>query len=84
MICMGSGVAGTVIGYVSVALLPHEIALGLIFMNPLSLRCCWRVLRQGLRSSPYWSERHWASFHLITPDLDLLLTGAVGGSLAFL
>lgn len=84
MICMGSGVAGTVIGYVSVALLPHEIALGLIFMNPLF----FAVLLAGVKARPALIALLVGAplgllFHLITPDLDLLLTGAVGGSLAF-
>ncbi|MGA0343487.1 MAG: AzlC family ABC transporter permease [Arenicellales bacterium] len=85
VICMGSGVLGTVIGFVTVKLVPHEIALGLIFMNPLF----FAVLLAGVTSRSAVTALLVGAplglfFHAIAPDLDLLLTGAVGGTLAFL
>lgn len=84
LICMSAGVLGTIIGFMGVGFVPHEIALGLLFMNPLF----FAVLLLGV-------DNRWVViallvgaplgllFHLIVPDLDLLLTGAVGGSLTF-
>ncbi|HIE87915.1 MAG TPA: hypothetical protein EYP91_13960 [Gammaproteobacteria bacterium] len=84
-ICMASGLLGTAIGFLGVGLLPQPIALGLIFLNPLF----FAILLAG-------AQGHSAStalligaplgvlFHLIAPDLDLLITGVVGGTLAFL
>ena len=84
VICMSAGILGTVIGYFGVGLMPRPIALGLIFMNPLF----FAVLLAGVQSRPSMIALIVGAplgimFHLVVPDLDLLLTGAVGGSLAF-
>ena len=84
VICMSAGILGTVIGYVGVGLMPRPIALGLIFMNPLF----FAVLLAGVQSRASMIALIVGAplgviFHLVTPDLDLLLTGAVGGTLAF-
>jgi predicted branched-subunit amino acid permease len=84
VICMSAGILGTVIGYLGVGLMPRQIALGLIFMNPLF----FAVLLAGVQSRSSMialivGAPLGVMFHLAVPDLDLLLTGAVGGSLAF-
>jgi len=84
VICMSAGILGTVIGYFGVGLMPRPIALGLIFMNPLF----FAVLLAGVQSRPsvialIVGAPLGVMFHIVVPDLDLLLTGAVGGSLAF-
>jgi predicted branched-subunit amino acid permease len=83
-ICMSAGILGTVIGYFGVGLMPRPIALGLIFMNPLF----FAVLLAGVQSRASMialivGAPLGVMFHLVAPDLDLLLTGAVGGTLAF-
>ncbi len=85
VICMSAGTLGTVIGYFGVGLMPRPIALGLIFMNPLF----FAVLLAGVQSKPSMialvvGAPLGVMFHLVAPDLDLLLTGVVGGTLAFL
>ena len=85
VICMSAGTLGTVIGYFGVGLMPRPIALGLIFMNPLF----FAVLLAGVQSRPSMialvvGAPLGVMFHLVAPDLDLLLTGVVGGTLAFL
>tara|TARA_B100001123_G_C15318134_1_gene1026937 strand:- start:2108 stop:2812 length:705 start_codon:yes stop_codon:yes gene_type:complete len=85
VICMSAGTLGTVIGYFGVGLMPRPIALGLIFMNPLF----FAVLLAGVQSRPSMIALVVGAplglvFHLVAPDLDLLLTGVVGGTLAFL
>ena len=85
VICMSAGTLGTVIGYFGVGLMPRPIALGLIFMNPLF----FAVLLAGVQSRPSMIALLVGAplglvFHLVAPDLDLLLTGVVGGTLAFL
>lgn len=85
VICMSAGTLGTVIGYFGVGLMPRPIALGLIFMNPLF----FAVLLAGVQSRPSMialvvGAPLGVMFHLVVPDLDLLLTGVVGGTLAFL
>ena len=82
---MSAGTLGTLIGYFGVGLMPRPIALGLIFMNPLF----FAVLLAGVQSRPSMialvvGAPLGVMFHLVTPDLDLLLTGVVGGTLAFL
>jgi len=83
-ICMSAGILGTVIGYFGVGLMPRPIALGLIFMNPLF----FAVLLAGVQSRASMialivGAPLGVMFHLVAPDFDLLLTGAVGGTLAF-
>ena len=85
VICMSAGTLGTVIGYFGVGLMPRPIALGLIFMNPLF----FAVLLAGVQNRPSMialvvGAPLGVMFHLVTPDLDLLLTGVVGGTVAFL
>jgi predicted branched-subunit amino acid permease len=84
VICMSAGTLGTVIGYFGVGFMPRPIALGLIFMNPLF----FAVLLAGVQSRPSMialvvGAPLGVMFHLVVPDLDLLLTGVVGGTLAF-
>jgi predicted branched-subunit amino acid permease len=83
-ICMVAGLIGTMVGFVGVGLMPRSIALGLIFMNPLF----FAVLLAGVHSRTasvalLVGAPMGMLFHLIAPDLDLLLTGAFGGTLAF-
>ena len=61
-----------------------EIALGLIFMNPLF----FAILLAGVNNRPSLIALLIGAplglfFHLALPDFDLLLTGIIGGSLAF-
>lgn len=83
-ICMVSGLLGTAIGFLGVGLLPRPIALGLIFLNPLFFAILlagaqgWSASTALLIGAPLG-----VIFHLIAPDLDLLITGVVGGTLAF-
>ena len=82
---MVSGLLGTAIGFLGVGLLPRPIALGLIFLNPLFFAILlagaqgWSASTALLIGAPLG-----VLFHLIAPDLDLLITGVVGGTLAFL
>ena len=83
-ICMSAGLIGTIIGYLGVEMMPIEIALGLIFMNPLF----FAVLLAGVNNRPSLIALLIGAplglfFHLALPDFDLLLTGIIGGSLAF-
>jgi predicted branched-subunit amino acid permease len=84
-ICMASGLLGTAIGFLGVGLLPRPIALGLIFLNPLFFAILLAGA-QGLSASTALliGAPLGVLFHLIAPDLDLLITGVVGGTLAFL
>lgn len=83
-ICMASGLLGTTVGFIGVGLMPRSIALGLIFMNPLF----FAVLLAGVHSRAASIALLVGAplgifFHLVAPDLDLLLTGAFGGTFAF-
>ena len=83
-ICMSAGILGTVVGYLGVGLMPRPIAMGLLFMNPLF----FAVLLVGVQSRTSMialivGAPLGVMFHLVASDLDLLLTGVVGGTLAF-
>lgn len=76
---------GTVVGFLASRLVPTSVSLGLMFLNPAyfvllfltDLRTRWRVLALVLGAvlAPW--------FHWLTPTWGLLLTGAIGGTLAF-
>ena len=81
---MSAGILGTVVGYLGVGLMPRPIAMGLLFMNPLF----FAVLLVGVQSRTSMialivGAPLGVMFHLVASDLDLLLTGVVGGTLAF-
>jgi len=83
-ICMTAGLLGTILGFIGVGLMPRSIALGLIFMNPLF----FAVLLAGVHSRAasialLVGAPLGVLFHLVAPDVDLLLTGAFGGTFAF-
>ncbi|HEX6980273.1 MAG TPA: AzlC family ABC transporter permease [Alphaproteobacteria bacterium] len=82
---LGAALAGTVAGFLLSGVVPVAVSLGLVFVNPMyfmllflgDLRHRGRVLALvcGAVAGPL--------FHLVTPTWDLLLTGVIGGVLAF-
>ncbi len=84
LICMTAGLAGTVIGYYGVGALSRPAALALIFLNPLF----FAIIITGTAKRPATIAIMIGAplgpvFHYLSPDWGLLLTGVIGGSLAF-
>ena len=84
LICMTAGLMGTVIGYFGIGAMNRTAALGLIFLSPLffavlisgtTQRFAMIAIIIGVPLGPV--------FHMISPDWGLLMTGFIGGSLAF-
>jgi predicted branched-subunit amino acid permease len=84
--CLGTCAVTTLLGYMLVGALPLPLAAGLLFLTPvfftLSLTAGarsasdWLAIGSGLALAPL-------STALIGKDLDLLLTGIVGGTVAY-
>ncbi len=84
LICMTAGLFGTALGYFGVGAMPAPAALGLIFLNPLF----FAVLLAGTRLGPAISAMLIGIplgplFHWLSPEWGLLVTGLIGGTLAF-
>ena len=85
LVCMGSGLIGTAIGFFLVESLPQPIALGMILMNPIFFalvfassrgRSTVLALTLGAILGPV--------AHLVSPSWGVLATGLFAGSLAYL
>ncbi len=80
-----AGLAGTVVGHVGSVVLPHALVLGFIFASPLFFALV-------LSAVPSFSYRVamiagcviMPLMHYWLPSFDLLLSGLIGGSIAFL
>ena len=84
LICMSAGLAGTAIGYFGIGVMNRAAALGLIFLNPLF----FAVLLAGSQARPAIAAMLIGIplgpiLHMLSPDWGLLVTGLLGGSLAF-
>lgn len=84
LICMTAGLIGTAIGFYGVGALSRPAALGLIFLNPLF----FAIIITGTAKNPAMIAILIGAplgpfFHYLSPDWGLLLTGLIGGSIAF-
>ena len=85
LICMSSGLLGTVVGYVGVVAMPRPVALGLIFLNPLFFAVLLAGSRTRLAALALIIGAPLGPLcHLLSPDWGLLTAGALGGTAAFL
>ncbi len=83
--CLMAGLLGTGLGYMGAAALPDSVTLGLIFLNPVFFAII-------LAGTPQWPGRVallagafiGPPLFWVSPDWGLLLTGVVGGTVAFL
>lgn len=83
---LGATLCGSVIGYMAAGVVPTEVAAALLFMTPLYFimslfgamrdRADMAAIGLGCVLGP--------AFYLLVPGLDLLATGLVGGTIAFL
>lgn len=85
LICMSAGLVGTTIGYYGIGIMNRAASLGLIFLNPLF----FAVLLAGSHARPAIIAMLIGIplgpiLHLLSPDWGLLVTGLLGGTLAFL
>lgn len=82
---MSAAIIGTLIGYYISAILPDALLLGLIFLSPLFFALVLSaVARAGERASLILGCAVVPLAHLYFPEVDLLITGVVGGSLGYL
>ncbi|MEJ2176422.1 MAG: AzlC family ABC transporter permease [Gammaproteobacteria bacterium] len=84
LICMSAGLIGTAIGYYGIGVMNRAAALGLIFLNPLF----FAVLLAGSQARPAIAAMLIGIplgpiLHMLSPDWGLLVTGLLGGTLAF-
>ena len=84
LICMSAGLVGTAIGYFGVGAMNRSAALGLLFLNPLF----FAVLLAGSHTRPAIIAMLIGIplgpvLHMLSPDWGLLVTGLLGGTLAF-
>ena len=79
-----AAVAGTLLGYHSAALLPAALVLGLIFVSPLFFALVLSAVpRRAERISMLLGCATIPVAHHLWPEMDLLITGLVGGSVGF-
>ncbi len=79
-----AAIIGTLLGYYGAVLLPSVIVLGLIFVSPLFFALVLSaVIGRAERLSLLFGCLIVPLMHSLLPEVDLLLTGMVGGSLGF-
>ena len=76
------GALGTAIGYQAANVVPPDIALALVFMNPLFLGIAFAAVREPAFSSR--SRRRRRPILSSGPDLGLVATGVLAGTAGFL
>ena len=82
---LSAAIAGTLLGYYVSAILPDALLLGLIFLSPLFFALVLSAAsKPGERASLILGCAVVPLAHLYFPDVDLLITGVVGGSLGYL
>ena len=82
---MSAAIAGTLLGYYISAILPDALLMGLIFLSPLFFALVLSaVSKAGERASLILGCAVVPLAHLYFPEVDLLITGVVGGSLGYL
>ncbi|WP_303982306.1 AzlC family ABC transporter permease [Dongia mobilis] len=76
----------TALGFFLVEVLPPTVTLGLVFLNPLYFMLLFTIdiVRRDRRWALLIGVVLGPLLHMITPEWGLLITGLVGGSLAFL
>jgi len=85
IICMLSGLLGTLLGYVGVVAMPRPIALGLIFLNPLFFAVLLAGSRTRMAALALLIGAPLGPLcHILSPDWGLPVTGVLGGTIAFL
>jgi predicted branched-subunit amino acid permease len=85
LMCLASGLVGTTAGYFLVDTLPHPIALGLLFLNPVFFAVLLLSIpgRHVAISLVIGAVLGPLTF-LVLPQWSLLITGLAGGSAAFI
>jgi len=79
-----AAVAGTLLGYHSSTLLPAALVLGLIFVSPLFFALVLSAVpRRTERISMLLGCAIIPAAHYLWPEMDLLITGLIGGSVGF-
>ena len=80
----GASLAGTIVGFYAAELLPRQLALALVFLNPLYFMLLFlQDLRDRTRlRALVLGATFGVPFHLLTPEWGLLLAGLLGGTLA--
>jgi len=88
LVLWSASLSATAAGFVLAGMVPAEVSLGLVFLNPI-----YFMLVLGADAQTAGRARAWAlalgavtgpAFHRIDPDWGLLATGAVAGTAAFL
>lgn len=84
-VCIGAALVGTAAGFMLAGVLPREVTLSLVFLNPVFFTLVFVGTRirgeiiavlAGMVAGPL--------FHLLSADWGLVLTGAVAGTGAYL
>ena len=79
------GALGTAIGYQAANVVPPDIALALVFMNPLFLGIAFAAVREpAFLISILVAVVAGPILHLLDPDLGLVATGVLAGTAGFL
>lgn len=84
--CLVLSTFSTAFGYVLAGTVPTPFAAGLLFLTPVFFTCS---ICAGARDFPDWlaiglgAVMEPVALHLAGPEFDLLVTGLVGGTLAF-
>ena len=85
LLCMGSGMVGTAIGFALAGVLPRTLTLGLVYLSPVYFLMVFAGVRErggiiavllGAGAGPL--------LHLLSPEWGVPATGVIGGTLAFL
>lgn len=80
-----ASLVGTAVGYLLAGAMPREVALGLVFLNPVYFLLLFVVdLRRRMQGLALGlGAAMGPALHHVTPDWGLLLTGVLAGTLAF-
>ncbi|MEZ5844010.1 MAG: AzlC family ABC transporter permease [Hyphomicrobiaceae bacterium] len=83
---MMATVSGTLTGFIVAAALPPLLSAALLFMTPLYFLCSMLMTsgRPADRIAILLGALLGPPFYLLAPGIDLMLTGLVGGTIAFL
>ena len=85
LVCWGVCAPGSVIGYLIADQVPMPLTMALVFLNPLFFMLSFTEVRPtAYRLAILFGSLLGPLSHSILPDYSLLISGLVGGSLAYL
>jgi predicted branched-subunit amino acid permease len=84
LVCWGVCIPGTALGYLLAGHVPGPLTLALVFLNPLFFLLNFTEVRPlGFRLAILFGAVLGPLTYLLTPGYSLLVSGLLGGSLAY-